>query len=391
MASKVWGAITLIAGTTIGAGMLAFPLVTIKVGLVTSFAIMAICWVVMYVTAMLTAKVILTYSKNPLALPVLAEKLKFSGAALVGHIVTIVLFYSLMTAYIVGGASILKTFIPLSDPMLMSVFAGTLGVLIVGKTAFWDSANRLLFGLLTLAFLAILLMLAPCCRLADTAFMAPAATLANILSSVPIFFTAFAFHGSIPVALALVGPNMKDIKRVFLIGSLIPLVLYMLWQYTAFTAFPAEQKMLWATSKEEDLGQFLSILGAQSGFRFMNMLTSLFGLLAIVTSFLGVGLGLCAYLQNLASRKGENFSAVKLFWLAVGIPLGCAIIYPSGFLEALGFAALMLCVLVILLPAYLAWQQREKKIHTSPFLLSLLVLFALMLFAIEGGRILAIL
>lgn len=386
--NRFWGASSLVAGTTVGAGMLAFPLVTLKLGLLVSFVIMIACFIVMYVTAVLTAKVIMTHSKTPLALPIVAEKMGKTGAALLGHAVTVILFYSLMTAYIVGGASILKNFLPLPDSLVMITFALVLGGLIVGNPRHWDYANRLLFAGLVGVFATILLTLAPCCTLPESPMPLSEIGMIKILSSVPIFFTAFAFHGSIPVVMGIVGFNLKSLKKSFLVGSLIPLVIYLLWQYTAFTAFPAAQKALWVSSHDEGLGEFLRVLGSQAGVPALQSFTSVFGFLAIITSFIGVGLGLCAYLQDLAARKGGSvLSGVRLFWLAVGIPLGFAIIYPTGFLEALGFAALMLCILVIVLPVYLAWHQRTTKKHASIILYAGLLAFAIFLFAIELGRL----
>lgn len=364
---RILGGIVLVSGTSIGAGMLAFPLVTLKIGLVWSFLIMAGFCSFMYISAIYTARVMLAFHKNTAyPLPVIAQKMKCKTMAFWGHLITIILFYALMVAYIVGGTSILKTFLGVGDTPLMIGFCIIFGTFIVGEMHHLDMMNRFLFLILTLIFFCIILNLKTNAR---EAFPHIDWKMKNMALSIPIFFTAFGFHGSIPSVIKLVGTNIKHLKKVFFVGSLFPLFVYLAWQYTTFMAFPDEQRIVWLQADQENLGQFLYNMGIYSNFSHLKVFTSIFGFIAIVTSFLGVGVGLCDYMQALVGSGSEAIKTLKLFGLVISVPLGLAILYPQAFLGALSFSALMLCGLVVFLPIYLGRKLNFQDMRGSEWLM----------------------
>lgn len=384
MSSRVWGGICLATGTTVGAGMLAFPMVTIKIGLAWTAVLMCLCWLLMYSTAMLTCKVILNHSSIT-TIPDVAEQSKYRLLGIFGHIITIVLFYSLMTAYVVGGTSIIQKWAPQIKPMLlMIIFSCVFGSLIVGHIRYLDMVNRFLLGTLLVIFLVIINVLFPCCSFSQ--YQLPATNFMNLSQSIPIFFTAFCFHGSIPAIVKFVGPQIADLKKVFFWGSLIPLIIYLLWQGIASTAMLPEDHAFWIKTNNTNVGDFLALLGKNASFKNFTSFTSVFGALAIVTSYLGVGLGLQDYLETLANRVSRKLGTICLFLLTIFIPLGFAVLYPQGFLKALGFAAVMLCFLVIFLPVALMYLQKQnpKSMYSASYgILVVLILSGLIILGAE--------
>ncbi|GAH02366.1 unnamed protein product, partial [marine sediment metagenome] len=55
--NKVLGSILLVAGTSIGAGMLALPVITATSGFFYSMLLLAVCWVFMVLTGLLVLEV----------------------------------------------------------------------------------------------------------------------------------------------------------------------------------------------------------------------------------------------------------------------------------------------------------------------------------------------
>ena len=64
MKSKMLGGILLIAGTSIGGGMLGLPIATAKSGIVHSSLLFVICWILMTFTALLTLEVNICFPKQ---------------------------------------------------------------------------------------------------------------------------------------------------------------------------------------------------------------------------------------------------------------------------------------------------------------------------------------
>lgn len=45
-----------------------------------------------------------------------------------------------------------------------------------------------------------------------------------------MIFTSFGFHGSVPSIVSYLNGDIRKLRRVFIIGSFIPLVAYIFWQ-----------------------------------------------------------------------------------------------------------------------------------------------------------------
>lgn len=103
----------------------------------------------------------------------------------------------------------------------------------------------------------------------------------------------------------------------------------------------------------------ISSLSAVLGGSNLSIVVGFFADLALVTSFLGVSLGLFEFIQDSTKAKLKgNRSYVALFTYLP--PLAFALFYPEGFIMALGYAAIALAVLAILLPAAMVLKSRKE-------------------------------
>ena len=85
----------------------------------------------------------------------------------------------------------------------------------------------------------------------------------------------------------------------------------------------------------------------------------LFADLALATSFLGVTLGLFDFMAKVTRRK-DNWQGRTQTGLITFVPPLCSPLLPQGFIMALGYAAIALAVLAVLLPVALVWQSRKQ-------------------------------
>ena len=98
-----------------------------------------------------------------------------------------------------------------------------------------------------------------------------------------------------------------------------------------------------------------------TGSEMISGTVKLFSALALITSFLGVALGLLECVDDLLKRS-FNISANRL---TLGVltflpPLLFAFFYPEGFILALGYAGQMFAFYAVVLPAALVWKARQQ-------------------------------
>lgn len=104
---KQLGAILLVAGTCIGSGMIALPMVLAKLGLVPSLLLMAAIWFIMYYTSLINLELNLQAGQG-LSLGRLGRHFSGRTAEWIGTVSLKLLSYSLLAVFIYGGSSILQ-------------------------------------------------------------------------------------------------------------------------------------------------------------------------------------------------------------------------------------------------------------------------------------------
>jgi len=359
--NRALGSVFIVAGTTIGAGMLAMPLAAAGVGFATTLGLLFILWAVMCYTALLLLEV---YQHVPAetGLGTLAQRYLGRYGQLITGFSMMFLMYALTAAYISGAGELLASSISEWFNVSLSSSAGVLiftlvagGVVCIG-TSLVDLFNRFLFSAKILFLVIMLALLMPHVHQANLLTMPLEKGLA--LSALPVIFTSFGFHGSVPSIVSYMGGNIRQLRKVFITGSAIPLVAYIFWQQ--------------ATLGSIDSHTFMGLLASQSGLNglllalrdvvasaHVELAIHLFADLALATSFLGVSLGLFDYLADLFRRRNSVSGRLQTGIITFLPPLAFALFYPRGFVMALGYAGVALAVLALLLPSMLAWQSRK--------------------------------
>lgn len=369
--SKTVGCTLMIAGTALGAGMLALPMVAAGSGFIVSAVALACLCALMAYTALLTLEVNIHFPMGT-SFGTMAEQTLGQWGKWVAFVAMILLFYALTAAYISGGANLFSEVsfnyfhITVPETLAALIFTGVFGAIIYWKTQAVDYVNRVLFsakiGVLILSISAMLAHVKV--NLLVSATHHPI----YILAAIPIMFTSFGFHGSIPSILKYLGHDAKRLRNVFIIGSLIPLVIYLLWVLVTVGVLPLSGpgSFQQIAAEHGSVGMFTIELSKRFNNHYLVLAINLFSNIAVTTSFLGVGLGLfdyfCDNLKQVKSFKRESAAAITFI-----PPLVFALAYPSGFIFALGFAAIALAVLAVLLPAgmVLSWRRREDIEHTA--------------------------
>lgn len=338
------------------------PLATAGIGFATAMLLLFGLWIIMSYTALLLVEV---YQHNDarMGLSSLAYKYLGSPGRLLISFALPFLLYSLIAAYLAGGGEIisesLNNVLGLQLPGYVGVllFAVVGGSVVCFGTHSVDLINRCLFATKIFFLAAMLIMLLPHVQRVNLLSMPVKQAL--LLSAIPIVFTSFGFHGSVPSIVSYMQGDTSRLRKIFLLGSAIPLLVYVFWQVATLGAIESDT-FVGILADESGLNGLLAAVKAVVGTAQVEMAVRLFAALALATSFLGVALGLFDFLADFFKLPSSINGRLQTGAITFIPPLLFALFYPKGFIFALGFAAIALSILSLLLPALLVRQTRKQ-------------------------------
>lgn len=360
--NKTVGSTLLVAGTMIGAGMLAMPLTSAGIGLTATVFLLLGLWAVLTFTALLFVELYQTADSDA-GIGTLAAQYFGKAGRIISTAVLIVFLYALIAAYVSGGGSLLMDLLPaMGDKDTMNkiavlVFTIFFGSFIVIGTHSVDKINRVLFFVMIAAFILVLALMLPNIKFDN--LMAMPIDNALIISASPVFFTAFGFHGSIPSLNKYLNGNVKSLRIAILVGSGITLFAYFLWQLSTHGLL-SQNEFLQILREDATLNGLVKATLEITQSPIIANAVKIFSTLALVTSFLGVALGLLECIEDLLKQSFDIHAGRISLGLMTFIPsVLFSLFYPEGFILALGYAGQMFAFYAVVLPVSLVWKARS--------------------------------
>lgn len=382
------GGVLLVAGCCIGAGMLGLPVLSGQAGFIPSVAMFFLCWLFMVCTGLLLLEVNLWYGGGINIITMAARTLGRPGK-IVSWLVFLFLFYSLMVAYVAASGSLITDFIGAATGYYLHSNLGGLlfcllfGVLLYLGTGAVDWFNRvLMFGLI----ISYVSLVAVGASHVNPEYLAhhdwSAATLV-----IPAVIVSFGFHNLVPSLTTYFHGDVKSLKWTIILGSAIPLLIYLIWEWIILGIVPQEDFQIALDKGEIATEALKNAVGAS----WIVNVAQAFAFFAIVTSFLSVALSFLDFLADGLNIKKTAQGKVILSLLVLGPPFICAMLYPTIFLMALntagGFGAV---ILFGILPALMVWKGRYHQNLEKPqlvpggkTLLILVITFAAWVIALQ--------
>jgi tyrosine-specific transport protein len=398
MNSKLLGGILLVIGTTIGAGMLALPIATAKLGFLGSCVLLVSCWAVMTVCAFIFIEVNLWLPKDANLISMAGATLGRTGQT-VAWVFYLLLLYSILAAYISGGGDLLHY---LGKPVGLNVslsLASCLFTLLLGSIVYFgirlvDYVNR---GLM-LGKMSALVLLIICISPFVSSEKLSDGNMAYIFSPTILNVTIVAFISFmiIPSLRSYFDGDVKLLRKAYMIGTLIPLLCYIAWNMVIMGVVPINGEnglaaMLNSSSANSDLLVALSGIIASGA---LLKLAKFFTSICMTTSFLSVGLSLSDFLADGLKIKKEGLTNNMVVFGATFLPpLLAVLFYPDAFIRGLSFAGVSGFILMIFMPPLMAWRGRyhvnlgHAQVAGGKFLLAALLIFATVMlgFGVEGA------
>ena len=348
MGSKNLGAISIVAGTSIGAGMLGLPMAIGSLGFVTGTLVLLFMWLIAIYVALLLLEINLEFGKG-VNLNYMTGKVLGRTGQLVGTGSIFFLFYCLLVAYLTGVGGLISNTIGLDPRVGTLIFTGISAVILFAGTNSVVSANKILFMAMLGAMVVSFAMLGGQLNISNLALGEPSPKI--FLLSLPVLFTSFGYHPCIPSIVNYIGDDKKVLVRILFIGSTIPLICYAVWLTLALgSATPAQLASM------ANVDALINQMSGQS--TWVTTVLSLFAALALVTSFFGVALGLFDLVAETFRRDDSKASRAGTSAIVFLPPMAASLLAPDGFIAALAHAGAALTVIAILIPCIMAWKMR---------------------------------
>ena len=362
---KMMGSSLIIAGTALGAGMLAIPMVLAQFGLLYGTLLMVlICFGTTYAALLLLEATI--KAGGGLGLNSIARKTLGKQGQLLTNGLLYALLICLLMAYILGAGDLLSKLlsnfgVELTATTSQVVFTLLAGAVVASGTGVIDKINRALFFVMLASLFATMVFLAPSMT-QENLMQVTSHDHVDLIKTSAILFTSFGFMVVIPT---LVSYNHeatdKQLRNMVIVGSLIPLVCYLCWLFAVVGNLSEEQFRSF-----KNVSDLMAAFEAQSPW-VGNVLSTFTGL-ALLTSFFGVAMSL--FNQN---RDMFNQNTAVTYCISFILPLAGSLLAADKFLQVLNYAGIILVFLAVFVPLVMVHKQRFMKVAEDRY-------------SAEGGR-----
>jgi len=359
--SKFIGGILLIVGTSIGGGMLALPVSTAEVGFTNSIFFLILCWLIMTVGALLILEVNLRLPAGSNMVSMAKTTLGLPGQV-IAWIAYLLLLYTLLAAYISGGSDVLNGLLQKANFNLPSwstslTFTLIFSLVVYGGIRSVDYVNRgLMFGKLGV-YLLLVVIISPHVQLTSLS----GGSVKAVTGSLMVLITSFGFASIVPSLREYFHDDVHSLRKVILLGSLIPLTCYILWDAVIMGVVQREgdNGLIALMSNEHATSGLTNALSTAVNSQWITGFFSFFTSICMVTAFLGVSIGLFDFLADGLALKKTGLQGKSTLALTFLPPLAVVLFNPGIYLHALSYAGICCVVLLLLLPALMAWRARR--------------------------------
>lgn len=352
----VVGGTLLIAGTTIGVGMLALPVATGPGGFVPSVIIYLVCWVFMLCTGLLLVEVSLWMPKDTSFIS-MADRILGPFGRNIFWVVYLFLFVTVMVAHAAGGGAVLLDITGWNFPhwLAILIYSSVLVPIVYLGAHSVDRLNMVLISGVIVCYVGFIVV---SIDLVDWQLIAYARWNKAWLA-LPILFTAFTYQVIIPTLMTYMERNVRKIRLAIFFGSSIPLAIYLLWEFVILGIIPPEgpQGLIEAAKQGQNAIGPLKELVPQ-----VFQIGKFFAFFALTTSFVPLALSFFDFLADGLKWEKKGIRRAALCGVVFVVPMIIAIAYPHIFLVALGYAGGISCAFLFgLMPPLLAWVGRYIK------------------------------
>lgn len=202
------------------------------------------------------------------------------------------------------------------------------------------------------------------------------------LAILPVALTSFGYHHSVSTMRDYYRDENRA-KNAILGGTLIALTFYVIWVVCIFGNLPRTQfgPIVAAGGSVDAL---MTALGGVVNSNSVKQALNIFSIAAVVSSFIGVGLGVFDYLADLFGFEDTKQGRFKTWAVTFLPPLVFSLFAPFGFVAAIGLAGAAATIWTCIIPALLAKKLRQRQPELQGFVVAggNVTVYAVMIFGV---------
>lgn len=384
------GAILLIAGCCIGAGMLGLPVLSAPSGFLPSLCLFIMAWLFMMCTGLLLLEANLWFHDDVNIISIATRTLGVIGNV-IAWVLFAFLFYALMVAYVSGSGELFADFYKEFTGNTIPGWIGSvictfiLAIFLYIGTGAVDKFNRILMLGLIASYVALVILGSQHVNVDLLKYY----DWSTSLLVFPAMIISFGFHNLVPSLTTYLNRDVSRLKTAIIVGSTIPLAIYIVWQWLILGLVSREIGFQEAI----DQGQMATqLLHRAVGSSWVVLVAQYFAFFALVTSFVGVALSFSDFFADGLQIKKTPMGKALLCSLVFLPPLFFSFVYPKIFLLALSYAGAFGAVILFgILPAAMVWSGRYYKnlskqdlVPGGKTLLVIVILFACLIVGLQA-------
>ncbi len=312
--NKLLSSILMITGTSIGGGMVMLPAVIGVYSYYSAVGILIAVWVINIMIALI-------FLEANCYLPEKTSFISMSGRLLgrygkwMAWFLCLIFLYTIMCAYTTGVTEIISGFLEKNLLHLPSPYISVLSVIAISIPIYFGMTyinifNRTIVISMFVTFFTLISLIIPRIEIRNLL----AAPVHFPAMALPIVFTSFGFLVIIPSLRVYLNDNIKHLKISIIVGSFIPLMIYILWVTVTMGAIPTfgHDSLQSILAQPESVKHMVATLSAHTGSLNISFFVQAFILLSITSSFIGTSLGLYYFLADGLNISKTHTGRIKL-------------------------------------------------------------------------------
>jgi tyrosine-specific transport protein len=355
------GGTLLVAGTSIGVGMLALPVATASSGFIPSLFIYLICWLFMLCTGLLILEACIWMPKGA-NLITLTSRLLGKWGKVSCWILYLFLFSCLMIAHIAGGGGVVSD---LSHGAMPTWLGTIVYVLLFSPVVYFGAlwVDRFNLALIAGVVVTYLIFVSSSVSYVNPTLLSRM-DWGRVWWALPIIFTAFGYQSLIPTLFNYMNRNVSKVRIAIILGTTIPLVIYVIWEFLILGIVPLEGEGGLAAAHK--LGQSaVNPLGNYIHNPTLLTIGRAFAFFAMTTSYLGISVAFVDFLIDGLKLPKKATSKAMICAVIFLIPMIITLINPHLFISALGIAGgFGVALLLGAMPILMVWAGRYYQGHS---------------------------
>ena len=359
------GGAMIIGGTIIGAGMFSLPVVMSGAWFFWSLLALIFTWFCMLHSGLMILEANLNYHIGA-SFDTITKDLLGNGWNIINGLTVAFVLYILTYAYISASGSVIQHTFAQMDLAVPARLGGLAFALVVAFIVWLSTkaVSRMTTIVLGAKILTFFMTFGGLMWHVEPAILfnraeGNASYLPYVLMTLPFCLASFGYHGNVPSLMKYYGKDPLTIRRCLLLGTLMALVLYIIWLVGTMGNIP-RPAFIAIAEKGGNIDVLVQTLSGRLNSSTLDLLLTVFSNFAVASSFLGVTLGLFDYLADLFKFDDSRLGRFKTALVTFLPPIAGGLLWPNGFIYAIGFAGLAATVWAAIVPALLARASRRR-------------------------------